>query len=106
MLTAGALDEPALRARDAIHVAAAIGLGLLDAFVSYDERQAAAASLRAAHGPAFRLLDALVVATAVVLDADPVITTNSRWPTLLVKVEVLVADGHMVGLSEERGRDD
>lgn len=42
---AGALSEPALRALDAIHVAAAIDIGVIDAFVSYDERQSAAARL-------------------------------------------------------------
>jgi len=42
---AGALSEPALRALDAIHVAAAASLMPLDAFVTYDERQAAAARL-------------------------------------------------------------
>lgn len=42
---AGALAEPALRALDAIHVAAAIDVSPLDAFVSYDERQSAAARL-------------------------------------------------------------
>lgn len=42
---AGALTEPALRALDAIPVAAATDLGPLDAFVTYDERQAAAARL-------------------------------------------------------------
>jgi uncharacterized protein len=42
---AGALAEPAVRTLDAIHVAAAIDLAPLDAFVSYDERQAAAARL-------------------------------------------------------------
>lgn len=42
---AGALAEPALRALDAVHLAAAIDLAPLDAFVSYDERQAAAARL-------------------------------------------------------------
>ena len=42
---AGALAEPALRALDAIHVAAAVGLPSIDAFVTYDERQAAAARL-------------------------------------------------------------
>jgi uncharacterized protein len=42
---AGALGEPALRALDAIHVATAVGLHPLDAFVTYDERQAAAARL-------------------------------------------------------------
>lgn len=45
LLAAGALAEPALRALDAIHVAAAVDLSPLDAFVSYDERQSAAARL-------------------------------------------------------------
>jgi predicted nucleic acid-binding protein len=45
LLAAGALAEPALRALDAIHVASAVDLGPLDGFVTYDERQAAAARL-------------------------------------------------------------
>ncbi len=45
LVAAGALDEPALRALDAIHLAAAIDLSPIDAFVSYDERQSAAARL-------------------------------------------------------------
>ena len=45
LAAAGALPEPALRALDAIHVAAAIELGIIDAFISYDERQSAAARL-------------------------------------------------------------
>ena len=45
LLAAGALAEPALRALDAIHVVAAISLAPLDGFVTYDERQAAAARL-------------------------------------------------------------
>lgn len=45
LAAAGALVEPALRALDAIHVAAAADLSPLDAFVSYDDRQAAAARL-------------------------------------------------------------
>lgn len=45
LLAAGAFAEPALRALDAIHVAAAVELSPVDAFVSYDERQAAAARL-------------------------------------------------------------
>jgi uncharacterized protein len=45
LLTAGALAEPVLRALDAIHVAAAVSLEPIDAFISYDERQAAAARL-------------------------------------------------------------
>lgn len=42
---AGALAEPALRALDAIHVVSALGLGAIEAFVTYDDRQAAAARL-------------------------------------------------------------
>jgi uncharacterized protein len=45
LAAAGALAEPALRALDVIHVAAAIDLAPIDAFVSYDERQSAAARL-------------------------------------------------------------
>lgn len=45
LAAAGALAEPALRALDAIHVAAAIDLAPIDAFISYDERQSAAARL-------------------------------------------------------------
>ncbi len=45
LLAAGALSEPVLRALDAIHVAAAVDLGPIDAFVTYDDRQAAAARL-------------------------------------------------------------
>jgi predicted nucleic acid-binding protein len=45
LLAAGALAEPAQRALDAIHVAAAVDVSPLDAFVSYDDRQAAAARL-------------------------------------------------------------
>jgi hypothetical protein len=45
LTAAGAIAEPALRSLDAIHVMAAIALLPLDAFVSYDERQSAAARL-------------------------------------------------------------
>jgi len=45
LVAAGALAEPALRTLDAVHVTAAVDLSPLDAFVSYDERQAAAARL-------------------------------------------------------------
>jgi predicted nucleic acid-binding protein len=45
LIAAGTLAEPSLRALDAIHVAAAISAGPLDAFVTYDERQGAAARL-------------------------------------------------------------
>jgi predicted nucleic acid-binding protein len=45
LLGAGALAAPGLRTLDAIHVASAVELGPVDAFVTYDERQAAAARL-------------------------------------------------------------
>jgi uncharacterized protein len=45
LMAAGALEEPVLRTLDAIHLAAALALSPLDAFVSYDERQSAAARL-------------------------------------------------------------
>lgn len=45
LVAAGALPEPALRALDAIHVASALALSPFDAFVTYDERQGAAARL-------------------------------------------------------------
>ena len=45
LIAAGTLAEPSLRALDAIHVAGAISAGPLDAFVTYDERQGAAARL-------------------------------------------------------------
>ena len=45
LAAAGALSEPALRALDAIHVAAAVGVSPIDAFISYDQRQSAAARL-------------------------------------------------------------
>ena len=45
LVGAGALDEPALRTLDAIHVASAVTLDPIEAFVTYDERQAAAARL-------------------------------------------------------------
>lgn len=45
LLEAGALEEPALRTLDAIHVAVAASMRTLDAFVTYDERQGAAARL-------------------------------------------------------------
>ncbi len=48
-----------------------------------------AAELRARHAGRLRLPDALVVATAVTLRADLVITTDAGWPELRLTVEVL-----------------
>jgi predicted nucleic acid-binding protein len=45
LIGAGALTEPALRALDAIHVISAVAARPIDAFVTYDKRQAAVARL-------------------------------------------------------------
>lgn len=50
---------------------------------------ARAAALRAEHGPSLRLPDALVIATALELGADRIVTTDTRWPTMLIPVEVI-----------------
>lgn len=48
-----------------------------------------AAELRARHGRALRLPDALVVATALDLRADRLLTTDAGWPSLGINVEVV-----------------
>jgi hypothetical protein len=45
LIAAGAIAEPVLRTLDAIHVMAAVAVRPVDAFLSYDERQSAAARL-------------------------------------------------------------
>lgn len=50
---------------------------------------ARAAELRASHGKRLKLPDALVVAVAMHLKADRILTTDRRWPKL--SVDVLVA---------------
>ena len=48
-----------------------------------------AARLRAAHGESLRLPDALVLATARVIQADLVLTTDRGWPAAGIEVTVL-----------------
>lgn len=50
-----------------------------------------AAALRARHGSRLRLPDALIVGTAIDLAADRVITADTRWPDLGIRVDVLEA---------------
>lgn len=50
---------------------------------------ARAAQLRARHGSRLRLPDALVLATAVHLKADRVLTTDAGWPAAGISVEVI-----------------
>lgn len=66
-------------------------LDALPASVEPATRQIArrAAELRAQHGNRLRLPDALVVATAIVLEADRLLTTDGRWPDLGISVEVI-----------------
>jgi predicted nucleic acid-binding protein len=45
LIGAGAIAEPALQSLDSIHIASAVSLDPIAAFVTYDERQAAAARL-------------------------------------------------------------
>jgi len=45
LLAAGALGEPSLRALDAVHIATALDVFPHDGFLTYDERQGAAARL-------------------------------------------------------------
>lgn len=57
-----------------------------------------AAQLRARHGNRLRLPDALVVATALHLGADRVITTDAGWPPRVgVAVELAVSRGGEAG---------
>jgi predicted nucleic acid-binding protein len=74
-------------------------LDALPALVAPATREVAAmaAALRAQHGSKLRLPDALVVATGIVSRADRVITTDGRWPTLRIEVEI-------VGPSSARAR--
>ena len=48
-----------------------------------------AAQLRARHGRLLRLPDALVLATALHLKADRVLTTDSGWPTAGIRVDLI-----------------
>jgi predicted nucleic acid-binding protein len=50
---------------------------------------AVAARLRATEAPKVRLPDAAVIATAVDLGADRILTTDARWPQVDVPVQVI-----------------
>ncbi len=84
------LVGPARRGREAMRAVDDF-LSDLPAEVEPITRQVAtrAAQLRARHGRRLRLPDALVLATALHLRADRVVTTDSGWPRAGVAVEVL-----------------
>ena len=50
---------------------------------------AVAAGLRASHGRALKLADALVIATASVVAADRILTTDQGWPDVGVAVQLV-----------------
>ena len=87
---AESLVGPARRGRDAVRVVDEF-LADLPAEVEPITPQVAtrAAQLRARHGRRLRLPDALVVATALHLRAERLVTTDAGWPRTGVAVEVL-----------------
>ena len=84
------LVAPARSGRDAMRAVDEL-LADLPAEVEPITRQVAsrAALLRAKHGGRLRLPDALVLATALHLRADRVLTTDAGWPSVGVAVEVV-----------------
>lgn len=87
------LVAPHRRGADAVATVEAF-LDALPAVVAPATRTVAAraAELRARHGGRIRLPDALVIATALALGAERVITTDARWPDLLVPVDVVASN--------------
>jgi predicted nucleic acid-binding protein len=81
---------PARRGREEMRSLDAF-LADLSAAVEPTTRQVAtrAAQLRAQHGPRLRLPDALVLATAIQLRADRILTTDGGWPRADVPVELI-----------------
>ncbi len=84
------LVAPARTGRHAMHAVDEL-LADLPAEVEPITRQVAsrAAVLRAKHGSRLRLPDALVLATALHLRAERVLTTDAGWPNVGVAVEVI-----------------
>lgn len=82
------LVGPARRGPEAVKAIEAF-LSDLPADVEPITRQVAkqAAALRARHGRRLRFPDALVVATAMHLRADRIVTTDARWPRVGVAVD-------------------
>ena len=84
------LVGPAKRGRDAMRIVDDF-LADLPAEIEPITRQVAAraAQLRARHGRRLRLPDALVLAMALHLRAERVVTTDAGWPRAGVSVDVL-----------------
>ncbi|MDP7551079.1 MAG: type II toxin-antitoxin system VapC family toxin [Acidimicrobiales bacterium] len=98
VLPASALAEamvgPARRGRQAVETATALLGSVPVETVPVDGKVAIeTAALRASMGTRLRLPNAMVVATAIVLDADRLVTTDRHWPfaaTLGFEGELLV----------------
>ncbi len=84
------LVGPARRGRDVMRAVDTF-LSDLPANVEPITRQVAvrAAQLRARHGRRLRLPDALVLATALYLKAERVLTTDAGWPSVGIRVDLL-----------------
>ncbi len=91
---AEALVGPSRRGAEAVATVDAF-LDALPAAVEPATREVAreAAALRARHGRALRLPDALVLATASIVGADQVLTTDAGWPDTGAPVRVAGAAG-------------
>lgn len=89
---AEALVGPSRRGPDTIATVDAL-LDALPVVVEPATREVArkAAALRARHGRALRLPDALVLATASVVGADHVLTTDAGWPDTGAPVRIVGA---------------
>jgi predicted nucleic acid-binding protein len=87
-----ALVGPSRRGGEAVATVDAF-LDALPAAIEPATRDVArvAAGLRARYGRALRLPDALVLATASVMDASAVLTTDADWPVTPVSVTVVGA---------------
>jgi len=66
---------------DAVETVRRLAVRLPLVIAPLDEEVAVAAADLRAHHRSLKLPDALVIATAVVLDADLLVTTDRRWPS-------------------------
>jgi predicted nucleic acid-binding protein len=87
---AEALVGPSRRGADAVATVDAF-LDALPVVIEPATREVAreAAALRARHGRALRLPDALVLATATVVGADQILTTDAGWPETGAPVRII-----------------
>jgi predicted nucleic acid-binding protein len=76
MVTPARKGEPALEALREFIERLPVGVAQLDAEVAI-----IAAQIRALHGPRLKLPDALVVATAINIEAEVLVTTDRGWPS-------------------------